>query len=190
MAGAQKPTPRSGDPNQPPRVIVLMGVSGSGKTTTGRRLATVLGWPFRDADSFHPAANIDKMSRGLALDDHDRAPWLAAIAAWIDAQRATGATGVVSCSALKRRYRDVLLSCRPDVALVHLTGSFALINDRISRRKGHFMPPALLQSQFEALEDPATDEHALTLSVRMPPKRVVEGIVEHFGLTPARRVTL
>ncbi len=190
MAVAWRPGSVPGNCRQQPRVIVLMGVSGCGKTTTGKRLATVLDWPFRDADQFHPPANIDRMSRGLPLDDDDRAPWLAAIAAWIDERRSSGEAGVVSCSALKRRYREVLIGERPDVGLVHLTGTYALIRDRISRRKGHFMPPALLQSQFEALEMPAPEEHALTMSVRMSPKKVVAGIVEHFGLSPARRVAL
>jgi len=171
-----------------PRAIVVMGVSGSGKSTTGRRLAGALGWSFRDADEFHPPANIEKMASGRPLDDSDRAPWLAAIAAWIDQQRAAGQGAVVSCSALKRAYRGVLVGSRPDVAVVYLKGSFPLISDRMSRRRGHFMPPALLKSQFDTLEEPAPDEGALYVSVRMPPKRVVERIVMGLGLEPARRV--
>ncbi len=173
---------------EPPRIIVLMGVSGCGKTTTGKRLATALGWPFRDADSFHPAANIAKMASGHPLDDDDRAPWLAAIADWIDAQRASNESGIVSCSALKRRYRDVLIGDRTDVQLVYLMGSLALIGDRLSRRKGHFMPPALLRSQFEALEAPTLDEQALAVSIRLPPKRIVADIVAECGLSPVRRI--
>lgn len=175
-------------PAVPPRVIVLMGVSGCGKSTTGKRLAGALGWPFRDADTFHPQSNIAKMASGIPLDDHDRAPWLAAIAAWIDAHRADGTCGVVSCSALRRRYRAVLIGGRSDVGLVYLKGSLALIGDRLSRRRGHFMPPALLKSQFETLEEPAPEERALHVPVRLPPKRVVERIVTSFGLVPARRV--
>lgn len=171
-----------------PRIIVLMGVSGCGKTTTGKRLATALGWPFRDADSFHPPANIAKMASGQPLDDHDRAPWLAAIAGWIDTQRASNESGIVSCSALKRRYRDVLIGERPDVQLVYLMGSLALIGDRLSRRKGHFMPPALLRSQFEALEAPAADEQALAISIRLPPKRIVTEIISECALAPVRRI--
>ncbi len=171
-----------------PRVIVLMGVSGCGKSTTGRRLANTLGWPFRDADSFHPEANVLKMASGQPLDDADRAPWLAAIAEWIDAQRAGGTHGVVTCSALKRRYRDVLLDGRPDVGLVYLKGSYALIGDRVARRRGHFMPAALLKSQFDALEEPGSEEAALLVSVRLTPKRVVERIVDGYGLTPKRVV--
>lgn len=171
-----------------PRVIVLMGVSGSGKSTTGKRLAVVLGWAFRDADEFHPAENIAKMASGRPLDDADRQPWLAAIAAWIDVARASGPGAVVSCSALKRSYREILIGQRTDVALVHLKGSFSLIADRLSRRRGHFMPPALLRSQFETLEEPGPEEAALTVSMRMPPKRVVEKIVSGLQITPVRRV--
>ncbi len=171
------------------RVIILMGVSGCGKTTTGKRLGKALDWPFRDADEFHPEANIDKMASGLPLDDSDRAPWLAAIAEWIDVQRRRDSGGVVSCSALKRRYREVLIGPdRQDVALVYLKGSKPLIADRLSRRRGHFMPPELLASQFAALEEPTPAERALVVSMRLPPKRVVERIVSGFGLVPARRV--
>lgn len=170
----------------PPRVIVLMGVSGCGKSTTGRRLAATLAWPFRDADSFHPPANIEKMQSGRPLDDADRAPWLAAIAEWIDDRRRDGA-GVVTCSALKARYRQVLIGARPDVGLVYLKGSMGLIGDRMGRRKGHFMPPALLQSQFDALEEPSLQEHPLVVPVHLAPRRVVERILTGFGLAPARR---
>lgn len=170
----------------PPRVIVLMGVSGCGKSTTGRRLAATLAWPFRDADSFHPPANIEKMQSGRPLDDTDRAPWLAAIAEWIDDRRRDGA-GVVTCSALKARYRQVLIGDRPDVGLVYLKGSMGLIGDRLGRRKGHFMPPALLQSQFDALEEPSLQEHPLVVPVHLAPRRVVERILTGFGLAPARR---
>jgi carbohydrate kinase (thermoresistant glucokinase family) len=169
-------------------VILLMGVSGCGKSTIGRRLGATLGWPFRDADSFHPEANIEKMARGEPLDDADRAPWLAAIADWIDGHRRSGTQAVVSCSALKRRYRSVVVGDRPDVGLVYLYGTFGVIADRMSRRKGHFMPPALLKSQFDALEQPRPEERALAVSVRLPPKRIVERIVIAYGLMPARRV--
>lgn len=171
-----------------PRVIVVMGVSGSGKSTTGRRLGAALNWPFRDADEFHPPANVAKMAGGQPLDDFDRGPWLAAIAAWIDERRAQDATGVVSCSGLKRVYRDVIIGQRPDVALVYLKGSFAQIADRLSRRRGHFMPPSLLRSQFATLEEPTPDERALAVTITMPPKRVVERIVASLELAPARRI--
>ena len=171
------------------RVLVLMGVSGSGKTTTGKRLSKLLGWPFRDADEFHPPANIAKMESGVPLDDDDRAPWLAAIAAWIDARRAAGECGIVSCSALKRAYRDVIIGDRRDVGLVYLKGSRSLIADRLSRRRGHFMPLSLLASQFKTLEEPAADERAIVVSMRLPPKRVVERIVARSGLLPRRLIS-
>lgn len=171
-----------------PRVIVLMGVAGCGKSTTGRRLGSLLDWPFRDGDEFHPPENIAKMASGRALDDQDRAPWLAAIARWIDQQRSADGRGIVACSALKRGYRRVLIGTRPDVALVYLKGSYPLIADRLSRRRGHFMPTSLLTSQFAALEEPAPEENAVTVSMRQSPKRVVEQIVGAFGLLPASRV--
>lgn len=171
-----------------PRVIVLMGVSGCGKSTTGSRLSRVLDWPFRDGDTFHPQANIAKMASGTPLQDTDRWPWLEAIAAWIDAHRAAGTHGIVTCSALKRRYRDVLVGARTDVGLVYLEGSRALIGDRLSRRKGHFMPPALLDSQFQALEAPGGDERVLRVNVRAAPRRVIDQIVDGFALVPARRI--
>jgi carbohydrate kinase (thermoresistant glucokinase family) len=168
-----------------PLVLVLMGVSGCGKSTTGARLSKLLGWPFRDADSFHPPANIDKMSRGVALTDDDRQPWLAAIAAWIDERLQRGEPGIVSCSALKRAYRRVLIGERSGVRLVYLQGDRALIGDRISRRKHHFMPPALLTSQFAALEAPQADERPVMVSVALPPRRVVDSIVAQLGLARA-----
>jgi len=165
-----------------------MGVSGAGKTTTGKRLANLLGWPFRDGDEFHPRANIEKMADGIALCDEDRAPWLGAIAAWIDECRTADRGGIVSCSALRRAYRDAIIGERPDVGLVYLRGSRALIADRLSRRRGHFMPPSLLISQFRILEEPLPDEHAIVVSMRLPPKRVVERIVALAGLQPTRRI--
>lgn len=183
------PRSKASPSGPPPRVIVLIGVSGSGKSTIGKRLGTMLDWPFRDADSFHPQANIDKMSRGIPLSDADRAPWLAAIAAWIAQRVRASEHAIVSCSALKRAYRRTLLDGQSRVGLVYLQGSFALISDRMSRRKGHFMPPHLLKSQFETLEEPAKDEHALVVPVRLPPKKISEVIVAEFGLGPARRVT-
>ncbi len=179
---------RRGRSQAPPRVIVLMGVAGAGKSTIGRRLAVALDWPFRDADTFHPPENVAKMSRGEALDDDDRAPWLAAIAAWVDAHRAAGTTAIVSCSALRRRYRHALIGDRGDVALVYLKGSIAVIGERMSRRKGHFMPASLLTSQFATLEEPAYDERPVVVSVTLPPKRVVERIIATLDLTPVRRV--
>jgi gluconokinase len=153
--------------------IVVMGVSGSGKSTVGQLIAARLACPFRDADSFHPPANIAKMSSGQPLTDEDRWPWLRAISAWIAEHRAAGTTCVVTCSALKRVYRDIVTDHqRADVRLVHLAGSFELIAARLAARKGHFMPPALLKSQFDALEPPTADERAITVSIDATPEEI------------------
>jgi carbohydrate kinase (thermoresistant glucokinase family) len=169
--------------------IVVMGVAGAGKSTVGQALAARLGCAFRDADSFHPPANIAKMSEGVPLSDEDRWPWLDAIAAWIAELRAAGMLGVVTCSALKRRYRDVLMR-GGQVRLVYLKGDMALIGGRLAARKGHFMPTALLQSQFDALEEPTTDEAPITVSVEGPPDEIVTRIVDALALSaphPQRR---
>jgi carbohydrate kinase (thermoresistant glucokinase family) len=153
--------------------VVVMGVSGAGKSTVGKLIAAQLDCPFRDADSFHPQANIEKMKSGQPLTDEDRWPWLQAIADWIDQHRAAGTTCVVTCSALKRRYRDLITDRqRADVRLVYLKGSFELIAARLAARKGHFMPPALLKSQFDALEEPAADEHPITVSIDATPQDI------------------
>lgn len=162
--------------------IVVMGVSGAGKSTVGKIIAAKLDCAFRDADSFHPKANIEKMSRGEPLTDDDRWPWLDAIAAWIAEHRAAGTTCVVTCSALKRVYRDIVTAKQSsDVRLVHLKGGFDLIAARLAVRKGHFMPPALLQSQFAALEEPAADECAITVSVEATPEEIAQVVTAKLG---------
>lgn len=154
-------------------VIVVMGVSGSGKTTVGRGLARRLGVPYAEADEFHPQANIDKMTAGQPLTDDDRWPWLRSIAAWI-AEQAALAGGVVTCSALKRTYRDLLRSAAESVWFLHLDGDRALIAERMATRTGHFMPPALLDSQLADLEPLHPDEPGLRLDVTNPPETLIE----------------
>ncbi|HYY36487.1 MAG TPA: gluconokinase [Xanthobacteraceae bacterium] len=158
-----------------------MGVSGSGKSTIASMLAHRLNWIFEEGDWFHPRSNIEKMHRGEPLTDEDRWPWLEGIAAWIDATRRAGNHGTVACSALKRAYRDILVGERPDVRIVYLKGGRDLIARRLAARNGHFMPPALLDSQFATLEAPRPDEHAIIVSIAPHPREVVEQIVKRLG---------
>jgi gluconokinase len=158
-------------------VLIVMGVSGSGKSTIGGLLASRLHWEFEDADWFHPASNIERMHKGVPLTDDDRFPWLNAVAAWIDATRQSGGHGVIACSALKRRYRDILIGDRRDVRLVYLQGDEALIARRIATRHEHFMPSSLLHSQFEALEEPGPDESAVVVSIEPTPREIVSRVV-------------
>jgi gluconokinase len=161
-------------------IAVMMGVSGSGKTTIAAKLAERLGWQMLEGDKLHPPANVAKMSAGTPLDDADRWPWLRAIAAAIDAWRAEGVSGVAACSALKRAYRDILIGSRPDVVLVYLQGSHELISARMAARKGHFMPPGLLDSQFATLEEPGDSERPLVVSVAPPPDAIVDAIIKQL----------
>jgi gluconokinase len=159
--------------------VVVMGVSGAGKSTVGRLIAARLDCPFRDADSFHPKTNIEKMASGQPLTDEDRWPWLRAIAAWIGEHRTAGTTCVVTCSALKRVYRDLVTGDqRADVRLVYLRGDIALIEARLKSRTGHFMPPALLRSQFDALEEPRADEHAIAVSIDEVPEEIADDAIK------------
>lgn len=161
------------------KVILLMGVSGSGKSTVGELLAKKLNWPYADADSFHSPANVAKMAAGHALNDDDRKPWLESIRAWIDERVDKNEPGVVSCSALKRRYRDVLR--RPGLRIVYLHGSREEIEPRMAARKGHFFKPEMLASQFAALEEPGPDEHAVTVSIEAKPEEIVDSIIAATG---------
>ena len=154
-------------PSLPP-VLVLMGPAGTGKSTVGAMLSGRLGWPFQEGDDLHPAANVEKMRRGHALTDEDRTPWLELVAAWIDERRAAGEPGIVTCSALKRSYRDILR--RENVTFVNFTGDAAVVRDRMMRRQGHFMPPALLDSQFATLEAPGPDERAIDVDIALAPE--------------------
>src|SRR5512141_2233643 len=147
-----------------------MGVSGSGKTTVGAFLAGRLGWPYAEADVFHSPASVAKMAAGHPLTDEDRWPWLRAIAAWIGERIARGESGVLTCSALRRTYRDVLR--RPEVQLVYLKGSRDLIAERMAARQGHFFKLAMLDSQFATLEEPTPDEAAITVSIGGTPAEI------------------
>jgi gluconokinase len=160
-------------------VIVVMGVSGSGKTTVGAALAGRLGVRYADADDFHPAANIAKMSTGAPLDDEDRRPWLAAVAAWMGVHRPTG--GVVSCSALRRSYRDALRSRAPDAVFLHLSGSPEIVARRVAGRPAHFMPVALVRSQFETLEPLGADERGTAVPLDLPVDRIVAQFLDWLG---------
>jgi gluconokinase len=172
-----------------PRALIVMGVSGSGKSTIGQALAARLGWRYADGDRFHPASNVAKMSAGQPLTDEDRWPWLKAIADEIDRLSAAGECVVVACSALRRVYRDILVHGRRDIRLVHLDGTQALIAERLSLRKGHFMPPGLLASQFKTLEPPTGDERPITVSIDASVEAIVDDIVTQLKLSPSRSLT-
>lgn len=169
----------------PVRVVVIMGVSGAGKTTVGRALAVRTGWTFADADDVHPPENVAKMARGEPLTDADREPWLRALAALIGAHLSRGEPLVLACSALKARYRDLLR--RPEVRFVLLEGTPETIRARLAARAGHYMKAGLLESQFEALEKP---RHALVLDVRCSVPELVDAIGAHLDAPTALQPTL
>jgi gluconokinase len=145
-------------------ILIVAGVSGSGKSTVGALLANRLHWRFADGDDFHPAANIAKMRLGIPLTDRDRWPWLRAIGAWMDERIAQGESAVIACSALKRSYRNMLLSGRPEALLVFLGEDREVLAQRLAARHGHFFPEVLLATQFDTLEPPQPDEHAITIA--------------------------
>ncbi|NGN66637.1 MBL fold metallo-hydrolase [Streptomyces sp. A7024] len=153
-------------------LVVVMGVTGSGKSTVGEALSERIGLPFAEGDDFHPPSNIEKMSGGTPLNDDDRLPWLDAIASWLAGRTASG--GIISCSALKRRYRDRLAGAVDGLFFLHLDGSPELIGERLEERRDHFMPKGLLRSQFDALEPLTADENGATISVAGPPEGVVQ----------------
>ena len=156
-------------------ILIVAGVSGSGKTTVGAMLAGHLHWRFADGDDFHPAANVEKMRAGIPLTDNDRWPWLATIAAWLDERIAHGESAVIPCSALKRSYRDILLVGRPEARLIFLSVDREVLASRLAARHGHFFPAQLLSSQLDAFEPPQPDEHTVT-------------VIEHSADQPADTV--
>ncbi|ADP83563.1 gluconokinase [Pseudofrankia inefficax] len=186
-------------------VLVLMGVSGCGKSTVAAMLSGRLGWPFAEGDDLHPRANVEKMAAGHPLTDLDRWPWLLRVRGWIHDRIEAGEPGVITCSALRRSYRDVLRgravdgsgpAAAADVAagagsgaelFVYLRGSRAVIGQRLAARHGHFMPPGLLDSQFATLEEPGPDENRLTVDIGPEPAEVVQTVVDKLGLAGPRQ---
>lgn len=166
-------------------IVIIFGVSGAGKTTTGKLLACELGWNFIEADEFHPTANIEKMRNGHPLTDEDRWPWLERLREQIKQSVAVGENAVLACSALKRAYRD-RLRVSDEVKFVFLRGNYALVKKQLRSRHDYFMNPELLQSQFDDLEEPQPDEHALTIGLRHTPQEIVEEIQAKLHLVKNR----
>lgn len=164
-------------------IIVLMGVSGCGKTTIGTNLARCLNWEYQEGDALHPQKNIVKMSEGIPLNDDDRKPWIARIADWIETRCIAGRDGVISCSALKEVYRQTIRGTQTDLQFVYLRGSRELLSDRLAYRKDHFMPPNLLESQLELLEEPSIDEQAMVVTIDSTPEKIVQQICDSLGLS-------
>lgn len=173
------------DASKSPCAMIVMGVSGSGKSTVADKLAERLDWTYEDGDRFHPASNVAKMSAGQPLTDEDRWPWLQAIADEIDRVCKAGEHAVIACSALKRAYREVLVHGRHDVRIIYLDGTQALIASRLAARKGHFMPPGLLASQFKTLEPPDNSENPVTVSIDASVEAIIDDIVSQLGFGPA-----
>jgi len=164
-------------------IVIVAGVSGSGKTTVGALVAKRLGWPFTDGDQLHPAANIAKMAGGVPLTDKDRIPWLNQIASLMDEWAQAGGSGVIACSALKRSYRDLLLDGRPAAKIVFLDVARDVVARRLAARHGHFFNPVLLDSQFSDLERPAPDERAVvTVKERDYPEQTADAIIGLLGM--------
>ena len=164
--------------------IVVMGVSGSGKTTTGTALAQRLGWPFTEGDAFHPATNVAKMAAGHPLTDEDRAPWLQALAGELAKAEARGQSSVMGCSSLKRAYRDILRSGAPRVRFLHVHGTREILTDRLGHREGHFFPPKLLDSQLATLEMLGEDEDGVVIDMALSIEKQVEAALHLLALSP------
>ena len=162
--------------------IVVMGVSGAGKSTTGEALARRLGWPFTEGDSFHPPANVEKMHAGIALTDADRAPWLHALAEELATAEARGQSSVMGCSSLKRAYRDILRSGAPCVRFLHVHGTREILTDRLGHREGHFFPAKLLDSQLATLEALGPDEDGVVIDMALPVEAQVDEALRLMGL--------
>jgi gluconokinase len=169
------------DGSSPPTTVVVMGVSGSGKTTVAERLAERLDWEFAEGDDFHPRANVEKMAQGHPLDDDDRWPWLRTVGGWIDQREATGRSVVVTCSALKRSYRDLLREGRPSVWFAHVTVDAEVLRNRLRERTGHYMPASLLDSQLATLEPLQPDEAGAEISAAGSPDVVVDELLTALG---------
>ncbi|SRR5258706_318958 len=167
-------------------VLVFMGVSGSGKTTVARILAGRLGWPFQEGDELHPQSNIEKMKAGVPLTDGDRRRWLVAVAEWIDRRLEARENGLITCSALKRSYREVINRRGSGVMFVFLSGTRAAIAPRVAARQAHFMPPSLVDSQFADLEQPGSDEPHIRVDVGPPAAAIADEIMRKLGLRETR----
>ena len=165
-----------------PVVLVVMGVSGCGKSTVAALLAGRLGWPFEEGDALHPRANVEKMAAGHPLTDADRAPWLQKVASWVEEQLDAGRSGLITCSGLKRAYRDVIDRRGSGVVFVYLSGTRETIAARLATRQGHYMPASLLDSQFADLEELAADEPAIRIDVGPPPSEIAQQIVDQLNL--------
>jgi gluconokinase len=176
-SGRVSPLVMSEDDTSAPTTIVVMGVSGSGKSTVAAGLVDRLGWEFAEGDDFHPPANVAKMRNGVPLDDDDRWPWLRTLAAWIGEHEQAGKSVVVTCSALKRSYRDLLRDGHPSVWFAHVTADAEQIRDRVQRRTGHYMPPSLLDSQLATLEPLQDDEPGASISGAGQPDEVVDELL-------------
>jgi gluconokinase len=163
-----------------PVQLVVMGVSGCGKSTVAAMIASRAGCALAEGDDFHPAASVARMTAGYPLDDALRTPWLAAIASWLAERVAQGECAVVSCSALRRAYRDVLRSAGPDVRMVHLAGPYELVAQRQAARPGHFFPPTLLASQYAILEPLAPDEPGITIDLAATPDQITDEVLRFF----------
>jgi gluconokinase len=160
-----------------PRILIVMGVSGSGKTTVALALHEQLGWPFQEGDDLHPPENVAKMSASIPLTDADRKPWLAACAAWIRARHDENSPGIITCSALKRSYRTMLVQGLPDVSLLYLEVSEAVLRERMAHRKGHYMPAGLLPSQLQTFEPPGADEPVIRVTVADTPENTTAAVL-------------